>query len=51
MLDPERKVAARYGLDDDGGLVVVRPDGYIGLRAELGDQRAIADYLVRIGKG
>jgi 2-polyprenyl-6-methoxyphenol hydroxylase-like FAD-dependent oxidoreductase len=51
VLDPERKVAARYGLDDDGGLVIVRPDGYIGLRAELGDQRAIADYLVRIGKG
>jgi 2-polyprenyl-6-methoxyphenol hydroxylase-like FAD-dependent oxidoreductase len=52
VVDPERKLTARYGLDhDDGGLILVRPDGYIGLRAELGDQRAIADYLVRIGKG
>jgi 2-polyprenyl-6-methoxyphenol hydroxylase-like FAD-dependent oxidoreductase len=52
VLDPDRKVAARYGVDEeDGGLILVRPDGYIGLRADLGDQRAIADYLVRIGKG
>lgn len=51
VLDPERKVAERYGVGDDGGLILVRPDGYVGLRAELGDQRAIADYLACIGIG
>ncbi|HEY2770871.1 MAG TPA: FAD-dependent monooxygenase [Solirubrobacteraceae bacterium] len=46
VLDPERTVAKRYGIhDDDGGLLLIRPDGYVGLRADLGDQRAIADYL------
>jgi 2-polyprenyl-6-methoxyphenol hydroxylase-like FAD-dependent oxidoreductase len=50
VLDPGRTVAERYGIDgDDGGLILVRPDGYVGLRAELGDQRAIADYLACIG--
>ncbi len=46
VLDPERRVARRYGVDDDdGALFLVRPDGYVGLRADLGDPRAIADYL------
>jgi 2-polyprenyl-6-methoxyphenol hydroxylase-like FAD-dependent oxidoreductase len=51
VLDPERTVAARYGVDGDGAFLLVRPDGYVGLRAELGDQRAIADYLACLGIG
>jgi hypothetical protein len=48
IADPDRLVAARYGLHDTGGLVVVRPDGYIGLRADLGDGETLALYLDRI---
>ncbi|GAA2708271.1 FAD-dependent oxidoreductase [Actinoplanes palleronii] len=43
------------GLDDDGGhvaraygadtLVLVRPDGYVGLVADPGDERGVRDYL------
>jgi 2-polyprenyl-6-methoxyphenol hydroxylase-like FAD-dependent oxidoreductase len=29
LADPERRVAARYGLDERGGAILVRPDGYI----------------------
>ncbi len=47
--DPGRLTAARYGLGDRGGLVLVRPDGYIGLRAELDDAEAVRDYLEAIG--
>ncbi|MGD9573044.1 MAG: FAD-dependent monooxygenase [Thermoleophilia bacterium] len=47
--DPERLAAGRYGLGDRGGLLLVRPDGYIGLRAELDDPEAVRDYLEAIG--
>jgi 2-polyprenyl-6-methoxyphenol hydroxylase-like FAD-dependent oxidoreductase len=43
--DPERRIAERYGVGDAGGLVLVRPDGYIGLLADLGDEVAVAAYL------
>jgi 2-polyprenyl-6-methoxyphenol hydroxylase-like FAD-dependent oxidoreductase len=48
VLDPDRRVAKRYGIGDEGGLVLIRPDGYIGLRAELGNQDAVASYLAGV---
>ena len=49
--DPERRVAERYGLGDRGGFVMVRPDGYVGVRAELGDNDSVAAYLTGIFQG
>jgi 2-polyprenyl-6-methoxyphenol hydroxylase-like FAD-dependent oxidoreductase len=46
--DPGRLVDRRYGIGDEGGLVLVRPDGYVGLRARLGDEAAVASYLARV---
>jgi 2-polyprenyl-6-methoxyphenol hydroxylase-like FAD-dependent oxidoreductase len=43
--DPGGHVAERYGIGDRGGLVLVRPDGYVGLRAELDDAAAASAYL------
>jgi len=51
VLDPERHVAERYGTGAEGGIVVIRPDGYIGLRAELGDAPAVASYLETVTGG
>ena len=48
--DPERAVATRYGLGRDGGIIVVRPDGYIGLIAALGDQAAVSAYFALCGR-
>jgi hypothetical protein len=45
VIDPKRRVADRYGLSSAGGVVVIRPDGYIGLFAERDDPDAVADYL------
>jgi hypothetical protein len=47
LLDPDRRVAERYGIGDEGGLVLVRPDGYLGHRTELGDEAAVSSYLAR----
>jgi hypothetical protein len=49
--DPERRVADRYGAGTEGALVIVRPDGYIGLRSELGDDAAVRAYFERIFVG
>ena len=46
--DPQRKVAARYGLGRDGGIVVIRPDGYVGLVSGLDDGGAVRGYLSRL---
>jgi 2-polyprenyl-6-methoxyphenol hydroxylase-like FAD-dependent oxidoreductase len=46
--DRERRVAKRYGLGDRGGLVVVRPDGYVGVRAALDDIDTVTAYLTGI---
>ena len=51
LIDPERRVAARYGIGKEGGLVLVRPDGYIGLRASLDDEAAVASYLASVTDG
>jgi hypothetical protein len=51
IADPERRVAERYGVGHAGGLVLVRPDGYIGMRANLGDEYSVTEYLARIVAG
>ena len=51
LVDPERRVAERYGIGSEGGLVAVRPDGYIALRAGLGDEAALASYLAAVTNG
>ena len=48
VADPERAVAERYGLGGHGGLVLVRPDGYIGLHTRFGDDDAVSAYLACI---
>lgn len=48
IADPDRLVADRYGFGKQGGLVLVRPDGYVGLRANLGDEDAVSAYLAGI---
>jgi 2-polyprenyl-6-methoxyphenol hydroxylase-like FAD-dependent oxidoreductase len=47
--DPKRRIAARYGLEKEGGVVVVRPDGYIGVIAGLEDTAPIWTYAQRLG--
>ena len=32
--DPDGAVAARYGTGENGGLFVIRPDGYIAWRSD-----------------
>jgi 2-polyprenyl-6-methoxyphenol hydroxylase-like FAD-dependent oxidoreductase len=46
--DPERAIARRYGFGEEGGLVVVRPDGYVGLVAEPGDGAAVTCYFAAL---
>jgi 2-polyprenyl-6-methoxyphenol hydroxylase-like FAD-dependent oxidoreductase len=46
--DRERRVAERYELGDRGGFVMVRPDGYVGIQAEFGDNDSVAAYLAGI---
>jgi hypothetical protein len=48
IADPEGLVAQRFGLNN-GGRVVVRPDGYIGAVAALDDSTTVADYFAKIG--
>jgi 2-polyprenyl-6-methoxyphenol hydroxylase-like FAD-dependent oxidoreductase len=45
LTDRERLVAKRYGVGERGGLVLVRPDGYVGMRGELDDSAAAHAYL------
>ena len=48
VVDPDRRVGIRYSFGAGGGMVVVRPDGYIGLIAELDDADALAGYLATL---
>ncbi len=45
--DPDRKVAHRYGLDQ-GGRVLVRPDGYVAALTPLDDDAPIGRYQALI---
>ena len=46
--DPARLIANRYGIGVRGELVMVRPDGYIGLRTSIDDQAGVESYLAGI---
>ena len=48
IADPDRRIAARYSVGVTGELVLVRPDGYIGLRTSLDDARGVAGYFAAI---
>ncbi|HUB57200.1 MAG TPA: FAD-dependent monooxygenase [Mycobacterium sp.] len=47
IADPKGVVGQRFGLSD-GGLVVIRPDSYIGAIATLHDTTTIADYFATV---
>jgi hypothetical protein len=47
VIDPERRVAVRYEIGEEGGLVLIRRDGYIGLRASIGDEPELNSFLAR----
>jgi hypothetical protein len=47
IADPDGVLADRLGLNN-GGRLVVRPDGYVGAISTLDDTNAIADYFARI---
>ena len=49
FVDRDRHAFAGYGIDPAaGGLVVVRPDGYVGLLADAADTAAVTRYLDEI---
>jgi 2-polyprenyl-6-methoxyphenol hydroxylase-like FAD-dependent oxidoreductase len=48
LADPDRRVADRYSVGVTGGLVLVRPDGYIGLRTSLNDAPGVSAYFAAI---
>ena len=45
VFDPDRLIANRYEIGVRGELVMVRPDGYIGLRTGIDDQTGVESYL------
>ena len=47
IADPDGVLADRLGLNN-GGRLIVRPDGYVGAISILDDINAIADYFARI---
>ncbi len=47
IADPDRRVADRYSVGVTGELVLVRPDGYIGLRTSLDDEPGVVRLLRR----
>ncbi len=47
IADPKGLVAQSFGLNN-GGRVVIRPDGYIGAVASLDDTTTVADYFAKI---
>jgi 2-polyprenyl-6-methoxyphenol hydroxylase-like FAD-dependent oxidoreductase len=49
IADPNGLVGKRYGLQN-GGRVVIRPDGYVGAVTELDDRDGIADYFAQIAR-
>jgi hypothetical protein len=47
VVDSSRQLAAAYGATD-GTLVLIRPDGYIGLISDAGDASSVSDYLAAV---
>jgi 2-polyprenyl-6-methoxyphenol hydroxylase-like FAD-dependent oxidoreductase len=48
VFDPEHRIQRRYGVPDEGALFAIRPDGYIGLRANQGQTGATAGYFDKV---
>ncbi|PRY36880.1 FAD-dependent oxidoreductase [Umezawaea tangerina] len=48
VVDTGKHLAAAYGATDRT-LVLIRPDGHVGLISDAGDAGAVADYLAAIG--
>ncbi len=48
IADTDGLLASAYGAADRT-LVLIRPDGYIGLVSDAGDVSAVSDYLAAIG--
>ena len=46
--DPDDQLAQTYGASDQT-LILIRPDGYIGLITDTGDTQAVTDYLNAMG--
>ena len=46
--DTEDQLATRYGMTD-GDLLLVRPDGYVGVIAAAADRARVADYVTKLG--
>jgi hypothetical protein len=44
LVDPDGAVGRAYGLGDEG-LALVRPDGYLGLVADIADPAVLRSYL------
>jgi len=51
LQDPQRSVAAVYGLGRAGGMVVIRPDGYVGTIADGDDPAPVRGYFERLLTG
>jgi hypothetical protein len=49
IVDTNGTIAERYGLED-GGRIVVRPDGYIGAVTSLRDETGIEAYFAQIAR-
>jgi hypothetical protein len=47
MIDHEGHAHRDYGIDGDT-LLIVRPDGYVGMRVTDPDQVRVLDYLGRV---
>lgn len=50
VVDSDGHLARAYGASDRT-LVLIRPDGYVGVISEAGDESAVSDYLATIAKG
>lgn len=49
VADPEGQLASAYGAGE-GMLVLIRPDGYVGLISDAGDVSSVVDYLAALGR-
>jgi hypothetical protein len=50
IADTEGRLASAYGAGDRT-LVLIRPDGYVGLISDAGDASAVSDYLAVVVDG
>ena len=48
MVDPEGRIARRYGVGEQGEIFAVRPDGYMGWRTRIDDPDRLLDYMSKL---